>query len=164
MSDSLQIELSPQARAVMARVREWPASAVARMARALDAENELTIGHITTTKLRNAAPQFLNARTGHLRHSLRAAATRVMGAQIETAIGTNVGYAAVHEFGSKAYTIRPRNRRALRFAAGGKKIFAYTVRHPGHRARAPIRTGIRERANHYAAALSEAVVESGGFE
>lgn len=46
-------------------------------------------------------------------------------------VGTNKAYAPVHQFGSKSYTIRPRNKRALAF--GG--IVRKKVNHPGVPAR-----------------------------
>lgn len=44
-------------------------------------------------------------------------------------------YAAIHEFGgvTRPHEIRPRRGRALRFAAGGRMVFARLVRHPGSR-------------------------------
>lgn len=63
---------------------------------------------------------------------LRASIThQVVGNAVE--VGTNVVYAAIHQFGGRTRprTIRPRRKRALKFVVGGKTIFAKSVRHPG---------------------------------
>lgn len=65
---------------------------------------------------------------GHLRDSITydASNTRVD-------VGTNMVYAAIHQFGGKtrAHEIRPRRAKALRFAMGGGDRFAKSVQHPG---------------------------------
>lgn len=65
---------------------------------------------------------------GSITHVLRGS-----GSGVEALVGTNVVYAAVHQFGDKtrARVIRPRARKALKFTAGGKTVFAKHVNHPG---------------------------------
>ena len=46
-------------------------------------------------------------------------------------VGTNKAYAPVHQFGSRPYQIRPRNRKALAFGGITRK----KVNHPGVPAR-----------------------------
>ena len=45
--------------------------------------------------------------------------------------GTVVPYLHFLEQGTKPHLIRPREKKALRFNAGGSEIFAKLVRHPG---------------------------------
>ena len=64
---------------------------------------------------------------------LRASITHRLGPG-EVAVGTNVVYAAVHQFGGETgpRTIRARNAKALAFPGrGGEIIFRKSVRHPG---------------------------------
>lgn len=68
-------------------------------------------------------------RTGRLRGSLTHSAD-----DDSVEWGTNVEYAAIHQFGGRtpARVIRPRYARALRFRGpGGRIVFARSVRHPG---------------------------------
>ena len=82
-------------------------------------------------------------KTGNLGRSIGVG--RVTDTSAETIAGAN--YAAAVEFGTKPHIIVPRNRKALRFAAGpgsrrlsgsprsgGAVVFAKRVRHPGTRA------------------------------
>lgn len=48
-------------------------------------------------------------------------------------VGNDRPYGAIHQLGGRtaARTIRPKNRRALRFQLGGRTIFAKKVKHPG---------------------------------
>lgn len=42
-------------------------------------------------------------------------------------------YAAFVHWGTRPHTIKPRTRKALRWASGGKFFFAKAVRHPGYK-------------------------------
>lgn len=64
----------------------------------------------------------------------RGIAYRLIGG-LKMAWGTNRDYAAVHQFGSKPYVIRPKHARALRIPAGRYWVFATKVKHPGVPAR-----------------------------
>jgi phage gpG-like protein len=63
-------------------------------------------------------------------------------------IGTNVEYAAIHEFGGKTkpHTIRAKKAKALRFTMGGQVFFRKSVNHPGSKIKekAFLRTPINE--------------------
>lgn len=82
-------------------------------------------------------------KTGYLGRSINVG--RVTATSAETV--ARAAYAAAVEFGTRAHTIVPRRRKALRFAAnaasvrlsgtprkGGSVIFAKRVRHPGTKA------------------------------
>ena len=63
---------------------------------------------------------------------LRASITHRLGPD-EVVIGTNVVYAAIHQFGGQTppRVIRPKHKKALAFTVGGQKIARKSVRHPG---------------------------------
>ena len=48
-------------------------------------------------------------------------------------VGTNVTYAAIHQFGgiTRAHWIRPKDKKALAWRKGGKSYVRRTVFHPG---------------------------------
>ena len=124
---------------------------------AVDEENLNTVSHILETKLTAAGPKFLNVQTGRLRRSVRATAAAEVGGFIRSTIGSNLVYAAAHEFGAKAHKIVARNAKALRFQPVGQGvyrrgkgfIFRKSANIPALPARAPIRTGILECADNY---------------
>ena len=89
--------------------------------------------------------------------NLNATAAIEVGGLIRSTIGSNLVYAAAHEFGAKAHTIVARNAKALRFKPAGQYvfktnqgfIFRKSVNIPALPARAPIKTGILECAENY---------------
>ena len=151
------IIISSDAAALVARYQGAQAIVRGLIRRAIDEENLNTVSHILETKLTAAGPTFLNVRTGRLRRSIRATAAIEVGGLIRSTIGSNLVYAAAHEFGAKAHTIVARNAKALRFKPAGqyvfKKnqgfIFRKSVNIPALPARAPIKTGILECAENY---------------
>lgn len=152
---------------VAALARRYAAAApVVRslIARALDAENLDTVSYILETKLTAAGPRFLNVQSGRLRRSIVATRATVARDTIASAIGSNVRYAAVHEFGYKGEqrvkSFVRRNYRHANLRTGGRlkrpvqtgtsTVRAF-VRRVNYRARAPIKTGVTERVDggHY---------------
>lgn len=93
----------------------------------------------------------LNMRSGRLIRSIVGALTfaqegdsgqregirkvRVSGDRVTGEIGSEVPYAAAHEFGTAPYEILPIKAKALRFVLGGQVIFAQSVQHPGQKKR-----------------------------
>jgi hypothetical protein len=143
------------------------------MAAELDKQNQLTIGHITAKRMSGQGPfpaseHRLGVRTGRLRQSLRATKTVLRGGNLESAIGSNVKYMGIHEFGGeiKPHLIKARFGKSLRFMIGGKVIFRRSVKHPGGKypARAPIYTGINDRADAIGEALCQAGIKALGGE
>ncbi len=95
----IRIDLSPRARALLGQIKELPKRTQREMARAMDKQNELTIGVIARERMSQRGPSTLGVVTGRLRRSVSRSRARVFGHQIIGAIGTNVEYAGVHEFG-----------------------------------------------------------------
>jgi len=81
---------------------------------------------------------------------------------VESAIGDNVVYAAIHEFGGTipARKIVPKNKQALRFQIGDRVIFAKSVNMPAVQMpeRGMFRRGIRDQQADYAQSISKAVI------
>jgi hypothetical protein len=182
----INITLTPSAQKIASSLKSFPIRMLDEMIKALDRENQLTIGHITEARLTGKGPfpvaeGKLGVRTGHLRRSLRASRAVAAGTQITSTIGTNVVYAGVHEFGGTfkrtqlAGSVRLRtgsdgnlmrqasNPRLAVFARGTHKRFTNVPFSGGKRftvsfpARAPIRRGIEDRMANYSAALSAAI-------
>lgn len=115
MPDQVTITLSPGLRDLMAK---GPAAIVhAAVAKALDRENELTVGATVRERMsfpRNtpATMEGLRVQTGHLRRTLRRSKAVVTPNGVISAIGSNVGYFGVHEFGfSGTQTVKQHERK-----------------------------------------------------
>ena len=74
-------------------------------------------------EIRNAAADKAPQKTGNLRRSITATRSTDSSALVEYDIGTNLEYAAIHEYGG---TIYPRGQ-FLVFEIGGETIFARSV-------------------------------------
>ncbi len=98
-----------------------------------------TVQYIQSEKL---SGQVLFHRTGKLKDSI-AGGSYVKGFDVH--IGTNVEYAAAHEFGREPYRIVPKTKKALRFEIGGETVFAKSVNHPGQKKRLFLHTSLKER-------------------
>ncbi len=157
---SVKIDISENAREIARQLREFPADMARGVAAAMDSQNQLAIGHITSRKLSSRGPTTLGVVTGRLRGSIRATRASAGTSGVESSIGTNVKYAGAHEYGSKPHVIRPRNGKFLRFSGRNGVVFARFVNHPGTPARAPIGTGIEERKDNYSQAISKAIEEA----
>ena len=165
-NNEAQITLSPEAQRVLQRLRELPENMGQAIAGALDRENELTVGHIQSRYLSQRGPRTLGVRTNRLRQSIRPRASSVRGGTVTSAIGSNVVYAGVHEFGfSGQVNVRAHTREVT--VAFGRPVAPPTsasVRAHTRRmdvpARRPIRRGIDDRLNAYAEAISAAIVST----
>lgn len=155
----ITIDLSQEAQEVLRSLQTIPERLTVAMAAALQLENEYTLGYIQQQKLSQKSASTLAVRSGRLRGSVRATKPVVNGTSISSSIGTNVKYAAVHEFGAAPFTIRPKNKKALRFSVGGAFHYAKSVRHPGFPARRMFGSAIEERREDYRTALSEAITK-----
>jgi hypothetical protein len=182
---TIVIELTPEAKAVLAGFQTVPVRVLEKMRSAMDDANQLVIGKMSKARFTGRGPfpsgeHRLGIRTHHLYQSIRNSAARISGNTIRSAIGSNIVYAGVHEFGSTASgtsTVRSftrkqpsRDVRSPRGPRGGKlKVTTkgtVTVRSFTRRwkhnipARAPFRTGIEENLEIYRDKLSAAVIEA----
>ena len=157
---SYKIELTSNAEAILAEMRGFASGLPQSIARTMDTQNELTIGHISRSKLSQRGPKTLGVVSNRLRGSVRRTNATVSGTSVESTIGTNVKYAAVHEYGTGPYKIRPKSGKALRFFAGGNVVFARHVNHPGFPARGMFAAGLQERADRYSEAISKTIEEA----
>ena len=102
MAIDVDIKITPELRALMTKVPENIVMQAVR--RAMDEQNELTIGVATVKRLSFPAqgkttPEGLRAITNILRRSIRKSDAEITGNKVLSAIGSNVRYFAVHEFG-----------------------------------------------------------------
>ena len=114
----IPIALTTNAAAVIKRIDTFPARMGQGIAAALDRENELTVGAIVQDNLSYPAdtkktPEHgLRVHTSRLRRSVRPLRAVVGATEIRSAIGSNVRYAGVHEYGfSGTVTVRAHVRR-----------------------------------------------------
>lgn len=77
--------------------------------------------------------------TGRLRNSIRVTSNG------NTLTISMVDYAYFVEFGTPPHTIKPKDKQALKFKAGGENVFAKVVKHPGTRPNPFIRNTIRNK-------------------
>jgi len=170
MADSYRVELTPEAVAVMGRLKD-PTPMLAAVAKALDEENAYSVSHIQKEYLSfpkdgPAVAIGLRAVSNSYRRSLFAAPATMEGGRLVSSIGSNVtnrgvSYPAVHEFGA---TIPPHKitakGKALRFMIGDRLVFRKSVNHPGAvlPARRPIQRGLEDRTQDYRESVSAAIV------
>jgi phage gpG-like protein len=171
----------------IAGLKKWPGAAIAK---ALDKENELTVGHIQLTKLSRKGSKTLGVITNRLRQSLRPSKAVASGSDVVSSIGTNVWYAGIHEFGFQG-TVQVRQftrhnphgdmfrvgaetakrkdvvktasfktSAKLKKVASGFSVVKAHSRQMNMPERAMIRTGIQERTANYGAALGAAWKEN----
>ncbi len=137
----------------------FPAHVLQGIATALDVENGLTVGHIVEARMTGTGPfpveeGKLGVRTGRLRQSVRPSPARIVGSAVLSSIGTNVEYAAIHEFGG---TIVPKNKQALKFSVGGRFVTVTKVVMPK---RAPIARGIEDCVGNYRDTIGAAITKT----
>ena len=184
----IKLTLTPEAEAIVSKMEKMPADMVAAVARAMDTGNQLAIANIQQNHLTGQGPfpveqHKLGRVTGLLRQSVHASPAVVQGTKISSAIGSNLVYAAIHEFGGRIHHEARQTKVRLRTDAQGNLIHqlknsnlamfarashkrvkevkaevpAYDVDMP---ARAPFSTGIEEKAGTYKQLISAAVVSA----
>lgn len=188
MSVKVKIQLTEQAQKVVAGLKVMPGTVLGAVASAMGKENLLTVSYIQREHLTGQGPfpveqHKLGVVTNRLRSSLNASTPVVQGQQVISDIGSNVKYAAIHEFGGRIHhsarqtTLRHRvdargnllrqlNHPNLAVFAGRKhkRARATEVTIPAHDVnmpeRAPIRTGIAACAPNYSKSISRAIVQA----
>jgi phage gpG-like protein len=118
--------------------------------------------HVVDDKL---SGQVLAVKSGLLRASI-ASQVEVDGDVVRARVfvGPGVKYAAIQEFGGRtaAHDIVPDKARALSFVAGGARIFARIVHHPGSTLpeRSYLRSSLADMAGEIADGLKAAALEA----
>lgn len=187
MIPRVTITFSPQAEKTLADVKAFPQAVVRAVIAALNDENGRTVAHVQRAymsfpKHEPTTLEGLRAVSNRLRNSVSASKAQQSGSNtITSSIGSNVKYAAIHEFGGviqrtvKPGSVRLRTTAAgelMRQSSGRLAVFAKkshkrveVVSFPGGKsysitmpARAPIQRGIADRVEDYRSALSAAVL------
>jgi hypothetical protein len=158
---SQSVTLSPQALAILRRLRTLPAVGLQAAARAMEQQNTLTVSHIQRDYLSfpsdgPVVAQGLRVQTGSLRRSVRASRALIAGQMVTSSIGGNVtrrgvNYLAVHEYGAH-HPARPPRAGAKR---SRPRVGAWDAP-----ARGMIQRGIADRLPEYGRALSGAIVDT----
>ncbi len=176
MPARINIELTEEARATIKAIGSLPVEGMQAMARAMDRENQLTISHMMRKYLsfprsQPPVPMGLRVISNRLRSSYYPTPTIISGARLESAIGSNVSYAPVHEFGFDGeQAVRAHTRRVFRHTSStGRRLKKRVdtgnvvqvkdfVRNMHIPARAPVQRSIEDRQERYGQALSDAVI------
>jgi phage gpG-like protein len=99
-----KIELTPEAEKILADVKTMPEWMGPAVASGMDQANTIVVSRIRSDHLTGRGPfppeeHRLGARTNRLRGAVWASPATVSGDTVQSAIGDNVKYAAIHEFG-----------------------------------------------------------------
>lgn len=163
----IKLTVSPEAKALLARMKNRT-GAMRAAAGAMDDENSFTVSHIQARYLNfppgSSRPAIgLRWKTRRLFTSIRANKATATSTTVKSAIGSNVKYAAIHEFGgtTRPHVIEAKKGKALKFIKGGQTFLRRRVNHPGSRftARKFVQTGINDRLADYGQSMSAAIVK-----
>jgi phage gpG-like protein len=186
MPVKIKIELSESAKKIVAGMPALPEQMVKAIAQGMDQANLETASHIMRERLTGQGPfpseeHKLGVRSSRLRGSVLPTKAVIRGSTVDSSIGSNVIYAAIHEFGGRVHHPARQVKTRLRTDARGNllrqlghpklAIFArtshkrakevvtqgkeYDVDMP---ARAPFQTGIQESMPIYTNRISAAIV------
>lgn len=187
MTATVTIKLTDEAQGILRSIKGMTEGMSRAVARGMDQANQLAVARIQRDHLTGKGPfpvseHRLGVRTHRLRGSINASRAQVTGNQVSSAIGSNVIYAAIHEFGGVIHkdarngSVRLRvDRHGALFRQPGFAHLAIFAR-PQHKARevktkikahdiimperAPVRTGIAESAADYTREISAAIVNT----
>jgi hypothetical protein len=179
----IEIRLGNSAKAVIERLATAPPRMMEAVRDTMRVQNDYTLGHIIESRLTGRGPfdpsmKRLGNISRTLIRGLWATEPKISGHTVQSAIGDNVKYAGVHEFGfSGTVGVRPHSRRNEardRFGLKNPKSLGDEIKKTasgvsfvrGHQRkmnmpeRAPIRTGIQDRQKEYGRAMSAAIVQA----
>ena len=131
MSDSvIQIEVKGPAADYLKKISD-PSQVLRALARTMDQQNQLTIRYTVQNRLNGVGPypvaeHRLGFRSGVLKASLRSSKPRFEDGGLVSSIGTNVSYAAIHEFGADIPS-RPTRSRNKAYAKKHPTTKAYSI-------------------------------------
>lgn len=120
MSDyQFSVGIAPETQRLVARMEDFPDRILPAMARGMSRAAQIAAGRIVQKRLSGQGPfpvrdHRLGVVTSRLRSSVRATEAEISGGQVSVTIGTNVEYAAAHEFGFKGKVQVPQHSRAVR--------------------------------------------------
>ncbi len=147
---------------VIGRLDQIPGQVAAALRRAVEAEAVKLTAYVKEQKL---SGQALKIQTGALQRSINYQLLDE-GGRIAATVGTNLVYAAIHEYGgtTRAHVIESSQAKTLAFQMGGQNVFCKRVNHPGSRMpeRSFLRAALSENAGSIRAAIEEA--EAAGVE
>ena len=172
MIPDINIQISDEAVARMQAGFRDRAGLAQAIAKAMDKQNKLTVAHIQKTRLSQRGPETLGVRTNRLRSSVRrndaVAQVTADSIVINSSIGSNVKYAAVHEFGFDGVVTvgaHKRKKKSLETLFGKRrKVRKADISVGSHSRkmnvaeRAPFRRGIHDREVEYGKAISAVIV------
>ena len=143
------------------KLKAWMATRYPEMEKGVQTSMaRLVISLARKIKEEKLSGQVLKNQTGRLRRSITPN-IRGMGTQIVGEVGTNVEYAAIHEYGGKTppHEILPKRGRALAFMMGGKQVIVRKVNHPGSKMpeRSFMRTALKEMEPEIRASFENAI-------
>ena len=184
MSVQVQITLTKEAEQIVRNLQTLPVAVMKAIAAGMDKANQFAVGRIQKDHLTGTGPfpvelHKLGKRSSRLLGSVNASPAVVEGETVRSGIGSNVSYAAIHEFGGRIHKpARQVKTRLHTHASGalvrqlsGAAIFAkkshtrfkevisqgkaHDINIPE---RAPFRTGIAEAAPDYRREISRAII------
>ena len=185
---NIQITLTPQALATAKKLEAMPGALPEAVRIGVDKGNEYAIARIQRDHITGKGPfppsmHKLGVRSNRLRSSLTRTPAEIVGAVISSSIGTNVEYAAIHEFGGVIH--KPARSAKVRHRITSKGALMRNLKHsnlaifakknmrrareinvviPAHDIvmpeRAPIRTGLAASAKGYSQAIGRAITEA----
>jgi phage gpG-like protein len=129
-----------------------------------EAVRRATLELVNYIKHHKLSGQVLRARPpgGHLRRSINPRFEENLHSIIGSA-GTNVKYAAIHEYGgvTRAHVIQARKKKALAFQVGGVGLVRKSVQHPGSKMpeRSFLRSSLRDNEEKIKKAIEQAVLK-----
>jgi len=188
MSASVNIEFTPEAKAVLKRFETLPQRLLVAIARGMDLANQESIGVIqrdfmSFPKNQPTTMAGLRVISNRLRGSVRASKAVISGQEVTSTIGSNVKYAAIHEFGGTIKRVllagsvqlrtdargnllrQGKNGKLAVFAKPGHKRTANVPYAGGKRyeitipARAPFMRGIQKNLSRTMKLISDAILK-----
>jgi phage gpG-like protein len=177
MPTEIEINLSQKAQEILGAPGGVPRKVIASIQAAMNLQMELTASAVVKNRMSELrkgpiSPDKLRVETGRLRRSMMRGGdgniskkAEFTGNEIVGSVGTNVRYAAVHEFGGTfRRTLRATSRAVERNFFGKKRTVvrigfrqAHSATYP---ARRPIGRTVDERRQIFVDAISKAIVEA----
>ena len=188
MAEEIRIELTAEARELVASMQTLPARVMEVIAAAMDKQNVATVAHIKEKYLSfpKAGPVSaigLRVQSNRLRGAAAAVPATISGTRVESGIGDSVKYAKIHEFGGTVKHAARKGKVRLATTKAGELLhqvkngnlavfakrkakYAKEVEYEGKAyevdmpARGMFRRGIKDRMADYSRAISEAVIKA----